>query len=290
CAFSEIIKTCIGFKITYDELDLLRNRIIQWVRDYEEYYYQYDEGRLSACPLTIHGFIHQLRARYDVEDELPTRKRDKSVLSRSEKVYDGYPDMILRAPYKRMNSPDTITRKRIAGYFAAVLSKARKNIEPQLPEIMPRWGKVRIADGDSIRSVSASADESDGESQRDKMFIRVGLSFYELQVQNDDDDWIPKIFYGRLEEILVCQLPKDKLWGSMSGGTRLLAVITPCSTSGKDAATEYTSYTQTTQTIVTDLQTVVAVVGRFRTRGEWAIIDRTGGHLHPQFVIREDEY
>ncbi|KAJ7671304.1 hypothetical protein DFH06DRAFT_980291, partial [Mycena polygramma] len=285
CKFSEIIKTCIGFKITYDELERLRNRIIQWVRDYEEYYYQYDEGRLSACPLTIHGFIHQLRARYDVEDELPTRKRDSSVLSRSEKLYDGYPDMILRAPYQRGHSPDKITRKRIAGYFSAVLSKACKNIEPQLPEIMPRWGKVRIADGDYIRSVSASADESNGESQRDTMFIR-----YELHVQNDDNDWIPKIFYGRLEEILVCQLPKDKLWGSMSGGTRLLAVITPCSTSGKDAATEYTSYTHMTQTIVTDLQTVVAVVGRFRTRGEWAIIDRTGGHLHPQFVIKEDEY
>jgi hypothetical protein len=49
----------------------------------------------------------------------------------------------------------------------------------------------------------------------------------------------------RLEEILVCELPTNKVFGVFSGQTRLLAVLTPCSTAGKDAAKEIVSYTQT---------------------------------------------
>ncbi|KAJ7746085.1 hypothetical protein B0H14DRAFT_3514389 [Mycena olivaceomarginata] len=48
----------------------------------------------------------------------------------------------------------------------------------------------------------------------------------------------------------------------MSGTTRLLAIITPCSTSGEDAANELNSYPRMTQPILTDLQTIVAVVVR----------------------------
>lgn len=75
----------------------------------------------------------------------------------------------------------------------------------------------------------------------------------------------------------------------MAGATRLLAVLTPCSTSGKDAAKEFTSYTQMTRPIVTDLATIVAVVGRVETRDKWVIVDRSGGLLHPEFVVKDVE-
>lgn len=114
------------------------------------------------------------------------------------------------------------------------------------------------------------------------------FSQYELQVEADDGCWIPKVFYGRLEEILVCKLPKDSIWGYMSGKTRLLSVITPCSTEGKDATQELTSYTRMTTPIVTDLQTIIAVVGRIETRGEWMIIDRSAGLLHPEFACQDE--
>lgn len=76
CQYSEIIKRCLGFQITYDKIDELEDLIIDWVQKYEEYvpvshlpiplphkaqrryYYQYEEDRLSACPLTIHGLLH----------------------------------------------------------------------------------------------------------------------------------------------------------------------------------------------------------------------------------------
>ncbi|KAJ7939019.1 hypothetical protein B0H13DRAFT_1587284 [Mycena leptocephala] len=70
----------------------------------------------------------------------------------------------------------------------------------------------------------------------------------------------------------------------MAGQCRLLAVLTPCSTSGQDATKGIVSYNRTAATIVTDIQTVSAVVGRIKTRGKWTIVDRTGGLIKPEFV------
>ena len=113
--------------------------------------------------------------------------------------------------------------------------------------------------------------------------LKLTAQQYELEVLRDDS-WIRQIFYGRLEEILVCQLPKDNsFWSFFSGQTRLLAVITPCTTFGKDASKELTSCTHMTRPIVTDLRTIVAGVGRIETRGQHFIVDRTQGLLHPTF-------
>ena len=84
---------------------------------------------------------------------------------------------------------------------------------------------------------------------------------------------------------MVYNLPRDKVLGTLSGKTRLLAVITPCThTQGKDASIETTTYRGMGSAIVTDLQSVVAVVGRVETRGSWKLIDRTGGLIRPEFV------
>ncbi|KAJ7743164.1 hypothetical protein B0H16DRAFT_1322794 [Mycena metata] len=163
-------------------------------------------------------------------------------------------------------------RKRLAAYFAAVLKARRKDIQPLLPEVMPRWGKLRIVDGDYIRSMLACGADPEEDKERDMSFVR-----------EDTGAWTNKVFYGRLEEILVCKLSTNKIWANLVGKTRLLAVITPCATEGKDAARTVTFYTRMTQSIVTDLRTVVAVIGRAETRGEWGIIDRSGGLLHPTF-------
>ncbi|KAJ7173919.1 hypothetical protein C8R43DRAFT_873817, partial [Mycena crocata] len=143
-------------------------------------------------------------------------------------------------------------------------------IQNLLPDKMPSWGKVRIVDGDSIRSMSACGDESTMETLRDMSFVRVPYLLFFL-------------FYGRLEEILVCPLPEKPVFREMSNTTRLLAVITPCVTAGKDASKEWTAYTRMTTPIVTDLATIVAVVGRAFTRGDFVFVDRSGGLLHPEF-------
>jgi hypothetical protein len=113
---------------------------------------------------------------------------------------------------------------------------------------------------------------------------------YEIEIRRTTTaPWVPKISYGRLERILCCNLPKAKALGALSGKDRVLAVISPCKrTKGKDAALEITSYRELGDPIVTDLQAVVAVVGKMETRGRWYIIDRTGGLIRPEFV-REDD-
>ncbi|KAJ3506832.1 hypothetical protein NLJ89_g6648 [Agrocybe chaxingu] len=53
-----IMKICMQFSITHDEIDDLEDRIVKWVEEYEKIYYQYDIDRLSTCTLTIHGLLH----------------------------------------------------------------------------------------------------------------------------------------------------------------------------------------------------------------------------------------
>lgn len=95
--------------------------------------------------------------------------------------------------------------------------------------------------------------------------------------------WVREVFYGRLEQVLVSNLPETPFWGTL-GGIHLLAVITPCKTEGLDAIKTVTKYHSTTTVIVTDIQTVVSVVGRAFTRGRWGMIDRGTGLAKPVFA------
>ncbi|KAF7306218.1 hypothetical protein MIND_00412300 [Mycena indigotica] len=55
----DIFNDCLSMSLSREYVDNdLRARIGKWVTDYERYYYQYDESRLSACPLTIHALLH----------------------------------------------------------------------------------------------------------------------------------------------------------------------------------------------------------------------------------------
>jgi hypothetical protein len=95
---------------------------------------------------------------------------------------------------------------------------------------------------------------------------------------------IRTIFYGRLERIVEYQIPDTKFWGILRGKTRLLAVITPCITNGRDATKCVTTYTDITTQIVTDLQAVECVVGRVKTRNRWGIVDRSSDSSRTEFI------
>jgi hypothetical protein len=134
-------------------------------------------------------------------------------------------------------------------------------------------------------------------------FVRVGSSFgaehesnqfflkYEIETRPTvTANWVAKICYGRLERVLECSLPDSKELGSLAGKQRLLAVISPCKrTAGKDAALKIVTYSGLADPIVTDLQAIVAVVGRVETRGRWYLVDRTGGLIRPEFLQDDEE-
>ncbi|KAI0819220.1 hypothetical protein BC628DRAFT_1333506 [Trametes gibbosa] len=54
----KLLHVCLQFEITDDELRQVKQGFIEWVKKYEDYYYQHDPSRLSACPLTIHALLH----------------------------------------------------------------------------------------------------------------------------------------------------------------------------------------------------------------------------------------
>ncbi|KAI0686435.1 hypothetical protein C8T65DRAFT_567901 [Cerioporus squamosus] len=53
-----LVTMCLQFEITEAEVEEVRQGFIEWVKKYEDFYYQHNPSRLSACPLTIHALLH----------------------------------------------------------------------------------------------------------------------------------------------------------------------------------------------------------------------------------------
>lgn len=61
----------------------------------------------------------------------------------------------------------------IADYFREITSANRNTITARLPEIMPLWGKFRLAaGGDHVRTVMAISKRKPG---RDMSYVRVSI-------------------------------------------------------------------------------------------------------------------
>ncbi|KAF7331329.1 hypothetical protein MKEN_00010500 [Mycena kentingensis (nom. inval.)] len=58
CELVRLIKMCLQFVITKEEIAALRVRFAKWVQEYERLYYRYLKSRLPACTLTIHILLH----------------------------------------------------------------------------------------------------------------------------------------------------------------------------------------------------------------------------------------
>nr|GAT58175.1 predicted protein [Mycena chlorophos] len=54
-----IFNDCLSMSLERDYVDRdLCRQIAVWVQEYKMYYYQYEDARLSTCPLTIHALLH----------------------------------------------------------------------------------------------------------------------------------------------------------------------------------------------------------------------------------------
>ncbi|EIN12016.1 hypothetical protein PUNSTDRAFT_62067, partial [Punctularia strigosozonata HHB-11173 SS5] len=149
-------------------------------------------------------------------------------------------------------------------------------IRSKLPNIVTRWGKVRIAES-SVAIRSAVASQTGVGRQRDSSYVRVC----------GEPPTVLQVFYGRLMAIYACQLSNDNVWGEMAGTTRLLASMEMCHTGGKDARKEVTEYDRTSGPNITDLQTIEGIVGRVHTRGRWAIIEKSRDEAQTVFLDTE---
>ena len=139
------------------------------------------------------AYLEQVELRY----ELLEGTSENEVLSQGEKIYDGCmcyvacrpfifahtcidPLSILRVPYRKHHAPTPDILRKLISYFHSVTGIPKNRIKQSLPEVMPTWGKVRIANGgDSIRCASSTRSE---ELERNSSYVRVCLCLYQMKV------------------------------------------------------------------------------------------------------------
>ena len=85
-------------------------------------------------------------------------------------------------------------------------------------------------------------------------------------------------------------MPQMDLFGRFAGQVRLIALITPFATQGRDATIEdEVTYTRELRPMVVELDSVMALIGRFQTRGKWVIMDLSQGAVAPEFVPCDED-
>ncbi|KIJ60585.1 hypothetical protein HYDPIDRAFT_98351 [Hydnomerulius pinastri MD-312] len=57
--FIKLLRTCLQFELTRDDVNYIRQGYKNWVLKYEErFYYQYSPDRLAVCTVTAHALLH----------------------------------------------------------------------------------------------------------------------------------------------------------------------------------------------------------------------------------------
>lgn len=94
---------------------------------------------------------------------------------------------------------------------------------------------------------------------------------YELEYQ-ENNNIVQYVGYGKLEKVIICQLPNHDFFQGHKDKTLLLALVTPLQTNGQDATKKLTSYTQKLASIIMDLRSVKGLIGRVQVKNHWWII------------------
>lgn len=83
------------------------------------------------------------------------------------------PGFTLKTPYQKSHAPTDSDRKIIAKYLkqAENISLSLAQLIAFLPQLMPRWGKLKIDDGDTIRATLPALKRD--EETRKSNFVHV---------------------------------------------------------------------------------------------------------------------
>ncbi|KAF7291084.1 hypothetical protein MKEN_01490300 [Mycena kentingensis (nom. inval.)] len=243
-------------------------------------------------------YIHQLGARYDLEEELLTSKPRSPGLPAGQKEYPGYFGTVVRSPYQKDHAPDAPTLGLVAAYFVQMFNalgltkaaalKVLPSFFAALGRFKTRGRRLHSRRMDTRSTAPTSRRGYPRKLLRSSAYVRKPL-FSTLMIQFTKQQRVSHTIkctesYGLLVEILTCDVPDDAKFGVFSGTTRLLAVIQPCNTAGRDAATGVVAYTRLQASLVVDLNAISAVVGRIRRGERWYIVDRTDGTIKPELV------
>ena len=99
-----------------------------------------------------------------------------------------------------------------------------------------------------------------------------------------------RTFYGELQDIFVITVPASPALGLLLPEQVILAGIRTCTLDDRTApgGLDIHYYTHTGRYEVVDIKNVQCLVGRVLDRGQWAIIDRSGGLARALYVEDND--
>ncbi|KAF7291397.1 hypothetical protein MIND_01284300 [Mycena indigotica] len=206
----DIFNDCLSMSLSREYVDNdLRARIGKWVTDYERYYYQYDESRLSACPLTIHALLHipddilnggPMWTYWNYITESFSRRLREIAQNTAIKVkYQLYTELDLSPWHEEELSGHVVAgyngirvlRPRATGPLSNRLTTAvsehiqnRYRVSPavalqSLPDDFTHWGRISFlaSGGDKMRGADL-VHHSEGYMTRDASFVKASHFLY----------------------------------------------------------------------------------------------------------------
>ncbi|KZV59350.1 hypothetical protein PENSPDRAFT_746553 [Peniophora sp. CONT] len=242
---------CLQFEITRTKVAEIRQGFIDWVAKYEEFYYQHDPNRVSACPLTIHVLLHiadmilisgPLVDKYTLFPPTPTTRPDSSLVKKVMKA--------LETRYNLSKKPQVL---------GALVARAE----------ITQYSSVRVDDGDLIYACL----DVDRDATR-------GTSGCYLHSDRNEANTVydRETCFGRLHHLFCVKVPTDPAAGLIKPKTVLFAGVTPCKGTNKHDVLNIHVYKEESVTEeLVDLDCVMHLVGRMQyLKRYWVIIDRSG--------------
>ncbi|KAF8698914.1 Transposase family tnp2, partial [Rhizoctonia solani] len=287
----------------------LKEEVIEYVEEFEEYYYQYDYDRLSVCRLTLHALLHiaddvlqcgpvWVAWSFSIErycreivgcaksKVVPYAAIDQHVLQMAQLAATAYCFSAIRRAmlFRKSTAPvkSTAMEKIYKEYPETILRK------PRLPGF-PLSNRVR-------RRIAAYFHTNEPE-----WTFHAWLDFYEFKMDanknypNRDIKMVEAFGYGRLDFIIALTLPPSRKFKLDDPKLHILAHVTKAKGAEGDARTEPVLFTQLGRSVILDVSSVKHVVGRVYTTGvkrsgEWYIIDRSLGVCETAFCPAEQVY
>ncbi|KAG9124861.1 hypothetical protein FRC07_009958 [Ceratobasidium sp. 392] len=280
---------CLQFEITRAQVNKLEVMIRQWVLEYKEYYYQYNEKRLLTCPLMIYALLHIVY--FIRQTGLPS-----ALWAFVREQFCGH--MLLAVnncvqPYDHLdNYVQHRTQMQIVSkvYHLPSLSKPLINFKYK-NRVESSSCKVTYPELDGNRIRTALLINHDPIA-RNNSFIKYNL----VPDANTLDKLAPdapfmETQYGRLLDVF------HLIWIANDGTCTqyLLGHVPECNTEGLDTALPKNPYVtfnisdmkRLSPTII-NLQTVTCAIGRVHISGnKWAVVDQGRDCMRTQFVDEE---
>ncbi|KAF8707585.1 Transposase family tnp2, partial [Rhizoctonia solani] len=324
CHFVRLVKLlslAISFDLSRDKIPEIRQGFADWIEEYEQIYYQFDEDRLQTCPVNIHYLLHvadsieymgpicrrypyaniderilnrarlqMILQKYRLADKQPFVIQNRSDESDGATIVRGYPLALLLSPHSKHLHVDRHLKRQIIRYLTTCFEILASEAEKLIPDELEQWGRLRIGNGgDTIHARGFHKLRADG---RDASFVR-----YQLMVDQDADDvaadprFEEESQYGQLQHVFVLTIP-PKTHKVNPHSTRkrylLLAQIyeAPVEIDETDEYKVIWYKGKLGTGEVVDVSTIQCVVGRIQDGRLWWIVDRSSDNsfAYSEFV------